>query len=141
MSPLKVDIVTAERSVYSGEADMVIAPGVQGQLGILPHHIPLMTVLGPGELRLKKGDEEISLAVSGGFLEVRPDSVVVLADTAERVEEIDRARAEEARERARKRLAARSREEVDAARAEMALRRALIRLSVVDKARRRKKRS
>ena len=95
MSSIRLDIVTAERAVYAEDVDMVIAPGVEGQLGILPHHAPLMTTLQAGELRVKKGGEEVSLVISGGFLEVRPDKVVVLADAAERVEEIDVARAEE----------------------------------------------
>jgi len=92
MSGIKLDIVTAERVVFSEDVDVVVAPGVEGQLGILPHHTPLMTMLQPGELRVKKGGEEFFLAISGGFLEVRPDRVIVLADAAERVEEIDVAR-------------------------------------------------
>jgi len=100
MPGLKIDIVTAERTVYSDEVDIVIAPGVEGQLGILPHHAPLMTILQAGELVVRKGNNEESLAISGGFLEVRPDRVIVLADSAERAEEIDLARAEAARKRA-----------------------------------------
>lgn len=76
MATIKLDIVTAERLVYSDNVDMVIATGVEGELGILPHHAPLMTILQPGELKIKKGGEEILLVVSGGFLEVRPDHVV-----------------------------------------------------------------
>ena len=139
MSTIRLDIVTAERLVYSEDVDVVIAPGVEGQLGILPHHAPLMTTLQPGELRVRKGGEELFLAISGGFLEVRPDRVIVLADTAERVEEIDVARAEEAKRRAEERL----REHLpglDTARAEVALHRALTRLEVVGR-RRRKPRS
>jgi len=136
---LRLDIVTAERAVYSEEVDMVIAPGVEGQLGILPHHVPLMTVLEAGELRIKKGGDEESLAISGGFLEVRPDRVVVLADAAERAEEIDVARAEEAKRRAQERLAARYAPGVDVARAEAALRRSLARLKVAEMARKRKR--
>ena len=138
MAILRLDIVTAERAVYSDEVDMVIASGVLGQLGILPHHTPLMTMLEPGELIAKKGSDEFGLVVSGGFLEVRPDRVIVLADTAERVEEIDIARAEEAKRRAEKHLVEKHAPGVDAARAEAALRRSLIRLKVV---RRRRKRS
>lgn len=129
MAKLKLDIVTAERSVFSEEVDMVIAPGSEGQLGILPHHAALLTTLQPGELRIKQEGEEITLAVSGGFLEVQANHVVVLADTAERAEEIDMARAEEARRRAEERLRARP-ADVDLARAEAALRRSLIRLRV-----------
>ncbi len=83
------DIVTAEQLVFSEDVDAVVAPGVEGQLGILPHHTPLMTMLQPGELRVRKSGEEFSLAISGGFLEVRPDRVIVLADAAERADEID----------------------------------------------------
>ena len=138
MAILRLDIVTAERAVYSDEVDMVIASGVLGQLGILPRHAPLMTMLEPGELIAKKGSDEFGLVVSGGFLEVRPDRVIVLADTAERVEEIDIARAEEAMRRAEKHLVEKHAPGVDAARAEAALRRSLIRLKVV---RRRRKRN
>jgi F-type H+-transporting ATPase subunit epsilon len=139
MAGIRLDIVTAEQAVYSEEVEMVIAPGVEGQLGILPHHIPLMTTLQAGELRIKKGGEEISLAISGGFLEVRPDRVVVLADAAERAEEIDVARAEAAKRRAQERLAERHVYEVDGARAEAAIRRSLARLKVAAAVRRRRK--
>ncbi len=138
MASIRLDVVTAERAVYSDDVDIVIAPGVEGQLGILLHHTPLMTLLEPGELIARKGAEEFSLAVSGGFLEVRPDRVIVLADSAERAEEIDIARAEEAKKRAEHRLEERYMPTVDAARAEASLRRSLIRLKVA--ARRRKKR-
>ncbi len=137
MPSIRLDIVTAERAVYSEDVDAVIAPGVQGELGILPHHAPLMTTLRPGELRIKKGGEEVSLVISGGFLEVRPDRVVVLADTAERTEEIDVARAEEARRRAQERLAERHVPGFDAARVEASLRRSLARLRVAERRRRR----
>lgn len=138
MSPIRLDIVTAEQSVYSEDVDMVIAPGVQGQLGILPHHAPLMTMLEPGELVVRKGSEEFYMAVSGGFLEVRPDRVIVMADSAERAEEIDIARAEEAKRRAEKRLEEKYAPEVDAARAEAALRRSLIRLKIAERRRKRR---
>jgi F-type H+-transporting ATPase subunit epsilon len=139
MSSFKIDIVTAERIVYSAEADIVIAPGVEGQLGILPHHAPLMTILQAGELVVRRGGEESSLAISGGFLEVRPDRVIVLADQAERAEEIDIARAEEARKRAEQRLADRHAPGLDTARAETALRRAIARLTVAEKIKTRRK--
>jgi F-type H+-transporting ATPase subunit epsilon len=139
MAGIILDIVTAEQAVYSEEVEMVIAPGVEGQLGILPHHIPLMTTLQAGELRIKKGGEEISLAISGGFLEIRPDRVVVLADAAERAEEIDVARAEAAKRRAQERLTERHVYEIDSARAEAALRRSLARLKVAAAVRRRRK--
>lgn len=134
--PLQFEIVTAERQVYADVVDIVIAPGSEGELGVLPQHAPLVTRLVPGELRVRRGGQEVSLFVSGGFLEVRPDKVVVLADTAERVEEIDAARAEEARRRAEERLRERPRD-LDAVRAELALQRSLVRLRLVEKRRRR----
>src|SRR3984957_13306843 len=104
--PLKVQIVTAEREVYAEEAvDMVIAPGAEGVLGILPRHAPLLTTLQPGIVRVKKSGTEEAMAVSGGFLQVARDQVLILADTAERSEDIDEARAEEARRRAATNLA------------------------------------
>ena len=138
MASMRLDIVTAERVVYEEDVDVVVAPGVEGQLGILPHHAPLMTTLKAGELRVRKGGEEVSMAISGGFLEVRPDGVVVLADTAERAEEIDIARAEEAKRRAQEQLAEKQVPGVDEARAEASLRRALIRLRVAEKRRKRR---
>ncbi|MCK4369112.1 MAG: F0F1 ATP synthase subunit epsilon [Dehalococcoidales bacterium] len=137
MATTKLDIVTAEREVFSDDVDEVVAPGVEGQLGILPHHAPLMTMLLPGELVVRKGGEEFFLAISGGFLEVRPDRIIVLADAAERVEEIDVARAEEAKRRAEELLSQRG-PEADVARAEAALRRSLVRLKVVARRRRRR---
>ncbi len=137
MSPVRLDIVTAEKLVYSEEVDIVVAPGVEGQLGILPHHAPLMTILQAGEMIVRKGGEEFSLAISGGFLEVRPDRVIVLADTAERDEEIDFTRAEEAKRRAEERLSQPT-VGIDLARAEAALRRSLARLKVAEKMRRRR---
>jgi F-type H+-transporting ATPase subunit epsilon len=134
--PLKVEIVTAEREVFTDEVDVVIAPGIEGEMAILPHHAPLLTTLGYGELRTRKGAQEQSFAIGGGFLEVRPDRVVVLADMAERAEEIDTARAAEARRRAEQRLAQRQ-ADMDLARAEAALQRSLIRLQVAERIRRR----
>lgn len=138
MPSLKIDIVTAERVVYSADVEEVIAPGLEGQLGILPHHAPLMTTLQAGELVVKKGGQEVILAISGGFLEVRPDHVIVLADQAERAEEIDIARAAEARKRAEERLKDRTATGIDESRAEAALRRALVRLSVAERVKTRK---
>ena len=138
MAGIRLDIVTAEREVYAEDVDVVIAPGVEGQLGILPHHAPLMTTLQAGELRVRKGGEEVSMAISGGFIEVRPDKVVVLADTAERAEEIDVARAEEAKQRARERLSEKQVVGADEARVEASLRRALIRIKVAEKRRKRR---
>ena len=138
MAGIRLDIVSAERVVFSEDVDVVVAPGVEGQLGILPHHTPLMTTLQAGELRTRKGGEEFSLAISGGFLEVRPDRVIVLADAAERAEEIDVARAEEAKRRAQEQLSDQHAAGLDTARTEAALRRSLARLKVVEARRRRK---
>jgi len=132
MAQMRVEIVTMERLVYAGEADVVLAPGLAGQLGILPKHAPLITQLGFGELLLRQGGQEEAFAIGGGFMEVLPDRVVVLADSAEAAEEIDVRRAEAARERAAQmvhRQVAR-REQV---RAEAALRRSLTRLRVARK--------
>ena len=137
MSPIRLDIVTAERLVYSEDVDLVVAPGVEGELGILPQHAPLMTTLEAGEMMVRRGVEEFSLAISGGFLEIRPDRIIVLADSAERDDEIDLTRAEEAQRRARERIDSPT-ADLDAFRAEAALRRSLVRLKVAQKRRRRR---
>jgi F-type H+-transporting ATPase subunit epsilon len=130
MAKLSVEIVTGERVVFSEtDVDMVVAPGSDGTLGILPQHAPLITTLASGELRIKKGSSEQSLLVFGGFMEVTPTKVVVLADTAERAEEIDVARADEARGRAQDAVANRQ-ETADLAAATASLRRANLRLKV-----------
>src|SRR5438309_6184940 len=97
---LHVDIVTVEGRRYRGDADFVLAPGSEGELGVLPRHVPLLTPLAPGTVKVRNDGEELFFFVGGGFLEVRPDQVTVLADAAERAEDIDEARAEEARRRA-----------------------------------------
>ncbi|NQT48781.1 MAG: F0F1 ATP synthase subunit epsilon [Chloroflexi bacterium] len=140
MTTLKLEIVTAESSVFSDEIDAVTAPGIVGQLTILPHHAPLMTVLEQGELRLRKGSEEIFLVISGGFLEVLDNRVVILADTAERPEEIDVERAEAAKRRAEERISE-HRGELDLLRAEASLKRSLARLKVAQQRRRRERKS
>src|SRR3981189_3109035 len=100
--PSHVQIVTAEREVFADDAvDMVVAPGAEGVVGILPRHAPLLTTLNPGMVRIKKGGSEEAMAVGGGFLQVARDQVLILADTAERDGGIDEARAEEGRRRAR----------------------------------------
>ena len=138
MATLRLDIITAERHVFADDVNAVVAPGIEGQLGILPHHAPLMTILQPGELLIRKDNEETYMALTGGFLEVRPDKVVILADTCERAEEIDVSRAEEAKSRAEERLQGHP-PKLDDARAEAALRRSLIRLRVAERRRRRPK--
>lgn len=130
MAPMKLEIITAERVVYSDEVDVVVAPGVEGELGILPHHAPLMTVLLPGEIMIRKGGEETYLAVSGGFLEMMANTVTILADAAERSDEIDEARVQEAMKRAQERVAMRS-SDMDLERAVNSLRRSQARLKVV----------
>jgi F-type H+-transporting ATPase subunit epsilon len=98
--PIKCEIVTQDRSLFEGEADLVIAPGVEGEVGILPNHAPLLTTLGVGVLRVRQRGEEQVFTIAGGVLEVRPDLVTVLADVGENIDEIDVGRAEAAKERA-----------------------------------------
>jgi len=124
-----LEVVTVNGVVFSEEVNMIVVWGSEGQLGILSHHAPLMTMLQSGELLVRKGDDEQYLATSGGFLEVRPDKVVILADACERAEEIDTARAEAARLHAEETLKSRP-ASADAAAAEAALRRSLARLKV-----------
>jgi F-type H+-transporting ATPase subunit epsilon len=136
MATFKLEIVTAERMVYSDEISALIAWGVQGQLGILPHHAPLMTMLQSGDLLIRKDKEEEFFALSGGFLEVRPDKVIILADACERADEIDLARAEEAKKRAQETMKA-APLSADAAVAEAALRRSIARLKAAERKKRR----
>ncbi len=136
MAPMQLEIVTAERRVYSEEVDMLVAPGIDGQLGILPNHAPLLTALQPGEIRVDKDGEENYMAVSGGFLEVLSNRVTILADTAERAEEIDIERAEAAVRRAEERIEARV-SDSDLQRALFSLRRSQARLLAARRRRRR----
>ena len=129
MAKLQVELVTAEGRLVSREADFVIAPGVEGDLGVLPRHIPLLTPLRAGEVTVRNEGNDEYLFVAGGFLEVLPDKVLILADAAERAEDIDEARAEEARKRAQQLLEEKV-EGVDAAAAAAALERAVLRLRV-----------
>ena len=128
--PLNVEIVTAEQVIYSEEGvERLIAPGADGELTVLPQHAAFITALSPGELRIVKGGEEETMAITGGFLEVRHDRIVVLADAAERVEEIDIARAEEARRKAEEAIRE-QRDAGDLAQTQASLQRALMRLRV-----------
>ncbi|THF84046.1 F0F1 ATP synthase subunit epsilon [Cohnella fermenti] len=127
MSTLRLEIVTPERIVYEEDVNMVVAHGVAGQLGILPHHVPLITPLKIAALKVKKGNSEELIAVHGGFMEVRKDKVVVLAEAAEQVSDIDVSRANLAKERAEQRLAGKD-DHYDHKRAEMALQRAVTRI-------------
>jgi F-type H+-transporting ATPase subunit epsilon len=124
--PLQLEIVSPERRAYTDEVDMVVVPGIDGQLGILPHHTPLISALGIGELRIKKGGTEQTMLISGGFVEVRPDKVIVMADLAEHSEEIDEARAAAARKQAEAELES-AKAPADIARVRAALQTALMR--------------
>ena len=93
MSTVKVLVATAEREVYRGEAEMLVAPGAAGELGILPKHAPLLSHLKPGELRITNGDQVDEVFISGGYIEVQPDMITVLADSAERATDMDEAAA------------------------------------------------
>ncbi len=135
MATMRLEIVTAERMVYSEDVEMLVAPGIDGQLGILPNHAPLLTALQPGEIRVDKDGEENYMAVGGGFLEVLANRVTILADTAERAEEIDIERAEAAVRRAEERIAART-SESDLQRAMFSLRRSQARLLAARRRRR-----
>jgi F-type H+-transporting ATPase subunit epsilon len=136
MDTILCEVVTAEREIYSEMVSEVLAPGVWGQLGILPKHAPLMTSLTEGELIIRReGCEDELIAIHGGFMEVRENKVTVLADTAERAEEIDVSRAEEARARAQALLKQPISEE-DFQKARAALRRASLRLTVAKRGRR-----
>ena len=134
--PLAVEIVTAERAVLRDSADMVIAPSVEGVVGILPRHAPMIALLKAGELRLKKGGDELAVAIAGGIMQVEPMRVIVLADAAERADEIDEARAREAIERARQRMLETTDKE-DLAATQAAIERATVRLRVAERRRRR----
>ena len=135
--PLRLEIITPERVVYTDDVDMVIAPATDGYVGILPHHAPLLTTLGPGEFRVKKGGVEQVLAVFGGFMDVRGDRVIVLTEDAEPAEEIDAKQAQEARDRAQQALQAGPMSAADEARARASLQRALVRIRVSERRRRR----
>ncbi len=129
--PVFCEIISQDRQVFSGEVDMVVAPGADGVMGILPHHSSLLSTLKVGELKVRRGGDEEIFAVSGGLIEVRPDRIVILADAAERADEIDVARAEEARRRAEAQLAAAPAPQSEAYLAAIsALRRSSLRLTV-----------
>ncbi len=130
--PLHLELATPTRLVLSADVDEVVAPGSEGYFGVRPGHAAFLTTLGTGELTYRQGREEHSLAVSGGFAEVRNDKMIVLADSAERPEEIDRERAERARQRAEQQLAGRGNEAVDYTRVLAALARAITRLRVAE---------
>lgn len=128
MSTFLLEIVTPERKVFAEEANMIIVKGVAGELGILPNHIPLVTPLKVAPVTVKQNGKQVYIAVNGGFMEVRKDKVVILAESAELPEQIDLERAQAAKERAEKRLA--SKDNYDFKRAEVALQKALTRIEV-----------
>jgi F-type H+-transporting ATPase subunit epsilon len=131
--PIQLEIVTPERLVYEDEVDSVNVPGIEGELGILPHHAPLLSILGFGELRIRKGGAEESFAIVGGFVQVRPDKVVVMAETADLAGEIDLAKAEEARREAERALESGYSEGADLSAARAALQTALMRIRVAER--------
>lgn len=131
--PLTLEIVTPERQAYADEVDAVFCPGTEGEFGVLPHHAPLLSTLGVGELRIKKGGEEEFFAIAGGFVQVRPDKVVVMAELADLASEIDLAAAEEARKEAERALEQGFDEPADLARARAAMERALVRIRVAER--------
>lgn len=127
---VRFELATPTRLVVTAAVEEVVAPGVEGYFGVWPGHAPFLASLGTGLVSYRDGGREHLLAVNGGFAEVGPDRVIILADTAERPEEIDVARAQRARERAEQRLAGKGGEEVDYARALAALNRATARLQL-----------
>jgi F-type H+-transporting ATPase subunit epsilon len=132
--PLLLEIVTPERLAYSDTVDAVNLPGIEGELGVLPHHAPLVSMLGVGELRIRKGGAEESFAIVGGFLQVRPDKVVVMAETADMASEIDLEKAQQARREAEQALEGAARTDaVDLSAARAALQQALLRIRVAER--------
>ncbi|MFN8065186.1 MAG: F0F1 ATP synthase subunit epsilon [Vicinamibacterales bacterium] len=131
---LQLQIVSAERSIVDATVDEVEIPGAEGYFGVLPGHTPLLALLGTGELWYRHGGETHFISLSGGFAEVQPDRVTILAQIAERADEIDVARAEAARRRAEERLAS-PQPDMDFERARVALMKSLIRLQVASRAR------
>ncbi|WP_026583382.1 F0F1 ATP synthase subunit epsilon [Bacillus sp. J33] len=133
MKTIKVSVVTPDGPVYESDVEMVSTKAQSGELGILPGHIPMVAPLQIGAVRLKNGGNTDFVAVSGGLLEVRPEQVTILAQSAEQADEIDVERAVRAKERAEKRLNEQKREDIDFRRAELALRRAINRIEVSER--------
>ena len=130
---IQLEIVTPERLAYSDTVDAVVLPGSEGELGVLPHHAPLVSTLGVGELRIRKGGQEESFAIVGGFLQVRPDKVVVMAETADMASEIDLEKAQEARREAERAIESGFQEGADLAAARAQLQQALLRIRVAER--------
>lgn len=131
--PIHLEIVTPEKRAYDDVVDSVVLPGSEGELGILPHHAPLLSMLGAGELRIRKGGAEESFAIVGGFVQVRPDRIVVMAETADLAAEIDLEKAEEARREAERALEAGFVEPADIEQARAALQAALVRIRIAER--------
>ena len=131
--PIRLEIVTPERLVFEDDVDSVNVPGIEGELGILPHHAPLLSMLGFGELRIRRGGAEEAFAIVGGFVQVRPDKVVVMAETADLAAEIDLERAQEARREAEWALESGYHEGADLSAARAALQQALLRIRVAER--------
>lgn len=129
--PIRCELISQDRIVFQGDVDIVILPGSAGELGILPHHAPLLTTLDYGIIKVRQGEREQVFAVAGGLAEVLPDIVTILADAAENADEIDVVRAEAAKKRAETALASVALQEPDKLFAEAALRRSKLRLDVV----------
>jgi len=134
---IHVDIVSAEASIYSGVAEMLYASGEMGELGIAPRHAPLVTRLKPGEVRVNTGSEELAFYISGGILEVQPHLITVLADTAIRADDLDEAKALEAKKRAEDALADKS-ATIDFVRAQAELAEAAAQLQAISRLRKTK---
>ena len=132
MSNMEILVATAEREVYSGQATMLVAPGAAGELGIMPKHSPLLAALNPGELRITNGDDVDEVFISGGFMEVQPDKVTILADTAERAADMDEAEILAAQRRAEEMLSS-NKADVDIALAEAELSMLAARLRLIRK--------
>lgn len=131
--PILLEIVTPERLAYSDTVDAVTLPGSEGEMGVLPHHAPLLATLGVGELRIRKGAVEEAFAIVGGFVQVRPDKVVVMAETADMASEIDLEKAQEARREAERALESGFHEGADLALARASLQQALLRIRVAER--------
>ncbi|HSK51827.1 MAG TPA: F0F1 ATP synthase subunit epsilon [Clostridia bacterium] len=131
--PIRLEIVTPERLAFEDDVDSVNVPGIEGELGILPHHAPLLSMLGFGELRIRRGGAEESFAIVGGFVQVRPDKVVVMAETADLAAEIDLEKAQEARREAERALESGYHEGADLSAARAALQQALLRIRVAER--------
>jgi F-type H+-transporting ATPase subunit epsilon len=130
---IELEIVTPERLAYSDTVDSVVLPGSEGEIGVLPHHAPLVSMLGVGELRIRKDGQEEAFAIVGGFLQVRPDKVVVMAETADLASEIDLEKAQEARREAERALEGGFHEGADLSAARAQLQQALLRIRVAER--------